>query len=119
MTLTYGSHVSKWRAAIRDTPLGSHLAIGLWIVWAFAVWNVIFDRVLVLAGRRYVYAAAVSANEGNGYLRIADWMRPAVHRGFWMATAGGTVILVVGLVAVGAASRRRHDATSSESPQKN
>jgi hypothetical protein len=109
------SRVSKWRAAIRDTTLGPRLAIALWIAWAFAVWNVVFDRVLVLAGRQYVYAAALAAGQSNGYVRIADWMRPAVWRGFWVATAAGTLILITGLVAVGVAARRRRAPTSSES----
>ena len=29
-------------------------AVGPWIVWAVVVWNVVFDRVLVEAGREYV-----------------------------------------------------------------
>jgi hypothetical protein len=73
-------------------------AIVLWIVWAFAVWNVVFDRVLVLAGRRYVYAAAVSANQSHTYLRIDDWMRPAITRGVWMAS-GAAALILAGLAA--------------------
>lgn len=113
------SRVPKWRAALRDTPLGSRVAIALWIAWAFAVWNVVFDRILVLAGRRYVYAAAVSASQSNAYLRIADWMRPALWRGFWVATGAGMLILTTGLVAIGVATKRRRAATSSESPRRN
>ena len=70
-------------------------AIALWLVFAFAVWNVVFDRVLVLAGRRYVYAAAVSANQSHTYLRIDDWMRPAITRGVWLASGAAALILVV------------------------
>jgi hypothetical protein len=70
-------------------------AIVLWVAFAFAVWNVVFDRVLVLAGRRYVYAAAVSANQSHTYLRIDDWMRPAVTRGVWLASGAAALILVV------------------------
>ena len=33
------------------------LAVALWIVWAVVVWNVVFDRVLVNAGREYVRSA--------------------------------------------------------------
>ena len=96
------------------------VAIGLWIALAFAVWNVVFDRVLVLAGRRYVYAAAVSANQSRAYLHIDDWMRPAVTRGLWMATGAAAAILAVlavGLSAAAAAARRRA-ATASGSPRK-
>jgi hypothetical protein len=70
-------------------------AIILWVAFAFAVWNVVFDRVLVLAGRRYVYAAAVSANQSHTYLRIDDWMRPAVTRGAWLASGAAALILAV------------------------
>ncbi len=70
-------------------------AIVLWVAFAIAVWNVVFDRVLVLAGRRYVYAAAVSANQSHTYLRIDDWMRPAITRGVWLASAAAALILVV------------------------
>jgi hypothetical protein len=94
------------------------MALGLWIVWAFCVWNVIFDRVLVLAGRRYVYAAAVAARQSAAYVKVDDWMRPAVTRGFWMATAGGAVIVALGVAGVRAARRQRPPATSPESPRR-
>jgi cobalamin biosynthesis Mg chelatase CobN len=70
-------------------------AIVLWVAFAVVVWNVVFDRVLVLAGRRYVYAAAVSANQSHMYLRIDDWMRPAITRGIWLASGAAGLVLVV------------------------
>jgi hypothetical protein len=105
--------ISRWRAAIRDTPLGARLAVALWAAWAFCVWNVVFDRVLVLAGRRYVYAAALSAQQSRGFLRIDDWMRPAMTRGFWMATAAGAAVLAVGVIGVLVAARRRPPISSA------
>ncbi len=81
------------------------LASALWIAWAVIVWNVVFDRVLVVAGRQYVWAAAISAREQGPYVRIADWMRPAVLRAFWFATGAAAVILVGGFLALRAAGR--------------
>jgi hypothetical protein len=83
----------------------ARLAISLWIACAVAVWNVIFDRVLVLAGRRYVYAASLAARESGTYERIDDWMPAAVERGLWLATSGAGLVLVVGLVAVALAMK--------------
>jgi hypothetical protein len=83
----------------------ARLAAALWLVLAFVVWNVIFDRILVLAGRRYSYEAAVSARAGRGYLLINDWMRPAVAHGAVVATFVAAVIAIVGLTAVSLASR--------------
>ena len=41
------------------------LASALWLVLAMIVWNVIFDRVIVLAGRRYVYEASAAARRSR------------------------------------------------------
>lgn len=109
------SRAARWRTRLRTTQLGARLAIALWAVWAFCVWNVVFDRVLVLAGRRYSLAAHDAA-QSNTFLRIDDWMRPAVVRGFWDASAAGALVLAVGVAAVLAACRGR--ATSGESPRK-
>jgi len=39
----------------------ARVAVALWIALAVVVWNVVFDRVLVVAGRQYVYAATIAA----------------------------------------------------------
>jgi hypothetical protein len=105
------SRFARWRAAIRDTTLGLRLASALWAVCAFCVWNVVFDRVLVLAGRRYSYAAAVAARQSAAYIPINDWMRPAVTRGAWLASAAAAAVLAVGLAGVFVASRRQATAS--------
>ena len=37
-------------------------AVVLWLVFAGVVWNVVFDRMVVLAGRRYVHDALTWAD---------------------------------------------------------
>jgi hypothetical protein len=107
MSTAMVSRLMLWRARIRTTSLGPRLAIGLWVVLAFVVWNVVFDRVLVLAGRRYVYAAAMAARQSDAFLRIDDFMKPAVSRGVWLATATGCAIVAVGIAGTIVAVRRR------------
>ena len=90
------------------------IAVALWLVLAFVVWNVVFDRTLVLAGRRYSYAAAVSFRQRGVYLRIDDWMGPARAHGVRLASASAGAVGLLGLTAVALASRRddtrrRHD----------
>jgi hypothetical protein len=84
----------------------SRLAVALWCVLAFLVWNVVFDRVLVLAGRRYVHAATVAAGDGAPYLLMHDWMRTARRDGVRLASLSAAAVLVVALVAVPLARRR-------------
>ena len=83
----------------------ARLAAALWLVLAFVVWNVVFDRILVLAGRRYSYAAAMAVREGKNYLRIDDWMRPAITHGVRVASVTALGIAVFGLIAVVLANR--------------
>lgn len=89
----------------------ARLARILWVVFAVVVWNVVFDRVLVLAGREYVYTATLAARDGV-YLLAKDWMASAVARGFWLASADAALILAAGLALVAMAGKRR---TESES----
>jgi hypothetical protein len=83
----------------------ARLAAVLWLVLAFVVWNVVFDRILVLAGRRYSYAAGMAVREGKNYLRIDDWMRPAIAHGMRVASVTALGIAVFGLIAVFVANR--------------
>jgi hypothetical protein len=82
------------------------LAVSLWILWAIVVWNVVFDRVLVLAGRQYVYTASVAARESGRYLRVGDSMGPAIARGVRLASASALGILAAGFVLIPVAVRR-------------
>jgi hypothetical protein len=92
------------------------LAVVLWMVFAFAVWNVIFDRTLVLAGRRYVYAASMAATHGDPYLTIDSWMRPAIARGVRLASLASGAIVAAGLIAIYAARSRDRRRAGEEPP---
>ena len=92
-------------ALLRQPRLAARIARALWIAWAVIVWNVVFDRVIVVAARDYVAAAGRAAAAGR-FAAVDDWMRPAVARGLWMASAAGGAVLLTGLVAVNRAERR-------------
>jgi hypothetical protein len=87
---------------------GVHVAVALWITLAIVVWNVIFDRVIVEAGRAYIRAARESAKSG-AYLKVGDWMAAAVVHGVWLASALSLAILAAGLIAIRIASRQRSE----------
>ena len=80
-------------------------ATWLWIVFAFVVWNVVFDRVIINAGRDYLDVANAAVNASGAYAKIDDTMRPARSRAFWWATSSAMAILIAGTAAVRRASR--------------
>jgi hypothetical protein len=83
---------------------GARVARALWIAWAVIVWNVVFDHVIVMAGRGVVAAAGVAATAAP--LNIDQFMRPALARGLWIATAAAAAIVIVGLTSVQLARNR-------------
>ena len=87
-------------AVLRNPSRAARLATALWITWAVVVWNVVFDHVIVVAGRHYLNAADLAGQGSGVYARIDDWMRPAVTSALWTATAAGAAVLVIGLVSV-------------------
>ena len=93
-------------AALRRPQTAARIARVLWIAWAVVVWNVVFDRVIVVAGRGYVMAALRAVDGQVALPDIDDWMRPAVSRGVWLASAAAAAIVMVGLVSVRIAERR-------------
>ena len=91
------------------------VARGLWIVWAILVWNVVFDHVIVVAGREYI-AGAMGAVGSGGFARMDDWMQPAITRGLWIATASSALILLVGFVAIRHATKTGNPAEDGSLP---
>jgi hypothetical protein len=82
------------------------VAVVLWFVLAFVVWNVIFDRIIVLAGRRYSYDATVLYRTSGQFLRIDDVMRPAIRHGVRVASAAAGAIVLVAVVLIKLAASR-------------
>ena len=81
-------------------------AVVLWLVCAFLFWNVIFDRLIVLAGRRYSHDAMVYFRTTGKYLLIDDVMRPAIAHAFLVASLGAGAIAVVALLLIRVAAAR-------------
>ena len=81
-------------------------AIVLWLVFAFVVWNVVFDRIVVLAGRRYSHDAMMLYRTTGRYLRIDDVMRPAVSHGLWVASSVALAIVAGAMVLIRLAALR-------------
>jgi hypothetical protein len=87
--------------------MNSRIAHALWIAWAVLVWNVVLDHVIVVAGREYIAAAERAATAASPHFaNMDDWMRPAVTRGFWIASGSAAAILAAGFTLTRAAARR-------------
>ena len=93
-------------AALRRPGPSIRLARALWLVWAIIVWNVVFDHVVVMAGRTYI-AAAERAAAVNQFLNMDDWMRPGVMHALSIATATAVALLATGFLLLRACDPNR------------
>jgi len=82
------------------------VAVALWLLLAFVVWNVIFDRMIVLAGRRYSHDAGVLYRMTSRYLYIDEVMRPAVAHAARVASVAAGTLALVGLLGIRMAASR-------------
>jgi hypothetical protein len=70
--------------------------------------------VIVVAGRRYIAAAtAADAPRPN----MDDFMRPAVTRGLWIASAAGGAVFLTGLACVRVAVQRAAEGRTGVRPR--
>jgi CTP:molybdopterin cytidylyltransferase MocA len=102
-------------AALRQPAPAARMARALWIAWAVILWNVVFDHVIVVAGRGYIAAAARAAHDAarSSPVNMDDWMRPAVTHGLWIATAAAAAVLAIGLASVSRALHRSQPSSPS------
>ena len=102
------SSIADRIAAAREPRAAARLARALWVGWALIVWNVAFDQVIVRAGRDYIAAAGRASVTHAARPNMDAFMRPAVSRGLWIASASGGLVLLIGLASLRAARRAAH-----------
>jgi hypothetical protein len=82
------------------------LAAALWLVFAFVVWHVRFDRAIETAARTYLVTQHQYVLGRAPSVSIDTAMRPAATAAALDATRWSAVIAVTGLTAVVWAARR-------------
>lgn len=87
-------------------PRSPRTAAAIWLLFAFIVWNDVFD--VYVRGGMYAYLGRQAQYEqGLGpRATIDELMKPAIRTGARVATLWATVVAGVGLAAVAWAVRR-------------
>lgn len=81
-----------WRA--------QRLAVALWLVLAVALWNGIFEMMVVRGVKEYLFRAALF-DAGRGPLTpIAQVMDPAIYHATWVATLWSSVIMLAAMLTI-------------------
>ena len=75
-------------------------AIAVWLLLAIALWNAIFEMMVVRGVKEYLFRAALF-DAGRGPLTpIAHVMDPAVFNATWVATLWTSIVLLAAFVTI-------------------
>ena len=91
------------------------LAAGLWVLLVVALWNGIFEMMVVRGVKEYLFRAALF-DAGRGPLTpIAQVMDPAIYHATWVATLWSSVIMLAAMLTIRLVnSRGRGEAFTTE-----
>lgn len=90
------------------------VAVAAWIVLAIALWNAIFEMMVVRGVKDYLFRAALHDAGRRPFTAIAEVMDPAIVQATWVATLWTAVVLLAALLTIRLLSRT--DAVLSPEP---
>jgi len=72
----------------------------IWIVLSVALWNAIFEMLVVQGVKQYLFRAALHDAGRAPFVAIADIMDPAIYRATWVATMWTSVVLLAAMITM-------------------
>ena len=76
------------------------IAVAVWIVLAVALWNGIFEMMVVRGVKEYLFRAAQHEAGRRPFTPIADVMDPAIFHATWVATLWTSIVLLAAFVTI-------------------
>jgi hypothetical protein len=101
-----GDRASRARHPGLPTRRAVRLAILLWLVFGVVLWNALFDRAIVIAGRNYLSRQSQAQRHNGPVVTIAGVMRPAAAQAAIVASCWSLAVTATGLAAIGYAASR-------------
>lgn len=84
------------------TPIGrrQRLAVALWIVLGFALWNAIFEMMIVRGVKEYLFRAALF-DAGRGPMTpVRPLMEGVIFDATWVATLWASIVVLAAMTTI-------------------
>jgi hypothetical protein len=82
------------------------IAVAAWIVLAVALWNGIFEMMVVRGVKEYLFRAAQYEAGRRPFTPVTDVMDPAIFHATWVATLWTSVVLLMAMLTLKAQGSR-------------
>ncbi len=79
---------------MRPLARRQRVAVAVWVVLAAALWNAIFEMMVIRGVKEYLFRAALHDAGRRPFTPIASVMDPAIFNATWVATLWTSVILL-------------------------
>jgi hypothetical protein len=76
------------------------IAVAVWVVLVSALWNGIFEMMVVRGVKEYLFRAAQYEAGRRPFTPIAEVMDPAIFHATWVATLWTSIILLAALLTI-------------------
>ena len=91
----------------RDSSIAFRWAIALWLIFGFAVWNVVFDWEIRIASDAYLARQGAHDAGRAPSITIDSLMQPAKQRGLRRASIYGAAAALSGIALTLVVTRKR------------
>lgn len=81
-------------------PRRQRVLIAVWMVLGAALWNALFEMMIVRGVKEYLFRAALHDAGRRPFTPIAEVMDPAIYNATWVATLWTSVIFLAALVTM-------------------
>jgi hypothetical protein len=85
---------------VRPLPRRDRILVVIWIVLAVALWNAIFEMLVIQGVNQYLYRAAMHDAGRAPFVAIGTIMDPAIYRATWVATMWTSVVLLAAMLTL-------------------
>ncbi len=86
-------------------PRRQRILVAVWTVLGVALWNALFEMMVVRGVKEYLFRAALHDAGRRPFTPIAEVMDPAIYNATWVATLWTSVILLAALTTIRLLSR--------------
>jgi hypothetical protein len=76
------------------------IAVALWLVLGFVLWNGIFEMLVVRGVKEYLFRAALFEAGRGPQIPMAAVMDPAIFNAAWVATLWTSVVLLAAFLTI-------------------
>jgi hypothetical protein len=95
---------------VTPLPRRQRILIAVWLVLGVALWNALFEMMVVRGVKEYLFRAALHDAGRRPFTPIAEVMDPAIYNATWVATLWTSIILLAALATMRLLARQAPEA---------